>query len=159
GWKRLSVEMRTPEERHEEIGYALGVAEQGDGAELLYGETDPYAYVLSANAHRRHLTREQKRDLIEKLLKERPERPDPRTAKNAKDSEKKVASVRGDREGRSEIPNVSTRTDTAGRQQPASKPATVVKLPTRTTTGHDVVEQAAEQPHRPRNAPLEFTGE
>jgi hypothetical protein len=34
---------------------------------------DPYAYVLSKNAHRRHLTAEQKRDVIAKLLKAKPE--------------------------------------------------------------------------------------
>ena len=37
-------------------------------------ETDPYAYVLSANVHRRHLTAEQKRELIAKVLKAQPEK-------------------------------------------------------------------------------------
>src|SRR4051812_45033428 len=34
---------------------------------------DPYTYFLSANVHRRHLTGEQKRELIAKVLKTRPE--------------------------------------------------------------------------------------
>src|SRR5436309_2570740 len=42
---------------------------------------DPTAYVVSANLHRRHLTAEQKRELIETLLRERPDRSDRGTAK------------------------------------------------------------------------------
>jgi hypothetical protein len=34
---------------------------------------DPYAYVTSANIHRRHLTAEQKRELIAKLINAKPE--------------------------------------------------------------------------------------
>jgi hypothetical protein len=45
--------------------------------------TDPYAYVLSANIHRRHLTADQKRELIEKLLKVKPNASD-RTIANPK---------------------------------------------------------------------------
>jgi hypothetical protein len=36
---------------------------------VLDKSVDPYAYVISANIHRRHLTIEQKRELIAKLLK------------------------------------------------------------------------------------------
>ena len=34
---------------------------------------DPYDFVLTANLHRRHLTADQKRDLIVKVLKAKPE--------------------------------------------------------------------------------------
>ena len=37
------------------------------------GNVDPYAYVISANVHRRHLNAEQKRTAIETLLKAKPE--------------------------------------------------------------------------------------
>ena len=46
-------------------------------------------YVISANIHRRHLTNEQKRALIEKLLKADPEKSDRQIAKEAKLSDHK----------------------------------------------------------------------
>src|SRR5207248_3828039 len=49
-------------------------------------------------------------------------RSDNATAEIAGVSDKTVAAMREDLEGRSEIPNVDTRTDTKGRQQPAAKP-------------------------------------
>jgi hypothetical protein len=48
-----------------EIDQGLSVTTLGDGV-------DPYAYVVSANIHRRHLTAEQRRELIEKVLKAQP---------------------------------------------------------------------------------------
>ena len=94
-----------------------------NGARLLYdNDEDPCDFVISANAHRRHLTREKKRELVEGLLRERPERSDRETARIAKVDHKTVAVVRAGGEASGEIPHVSTRTDTAGRQQPATKP-------------------------------------
>src|SRR5215471_17671304 len=75
----------------------------------------------SANIHRRHLTAEQKREIIAELLKANPQRSNNATAKIAKVDDKTVGAVRADLERRSEIPNVSTRTDTRGRKQPAQK--------------------------------------
>jgi hypothetical protein len=43
---------------------------------LLDEKTDPYAYVISANIHRRHLTAEGKREVIAKLLKADPKTSD-----------------------------------------------------------------------------------
>jgi hypothetical protein len=83
-----------------------------------FARSDPWEFTISANAHRRHLTAEQKRDLIAELLKAKPERNNVQTAKIVGVSDKTVAAVRRDLEGRSEIPIVSTRTDTAGRAQP-----------------------------------------
>jgi hypothetical protein len=79
------------------------------------------AYVISKNIHRRHLTAEQKRELIAKLLKATPEKSKNSIAKQVKADDKTVASVRRDMEARSEIPNVGTRTDSKGREQPARK--------------------------------------
>jgi ParB-like chromosome segregation protein Spo0J len=84
---------------------------------------DPFAYVVSLNLHRRHLTREQRREIIAVLLREHPERSDAATARIAGVSDHTVASVRRDQEARSQIASVATRTDTRGRQQPATQPA------------------------------------
>jgi hypothetical protein len=48
---------------------------------VLAHDADAYAYVLSANVHRRHLTAEQRRDLIAKLLLAQPEKSDRQIAK------------------------------------------------------------------------------
>jgi hypothetical protein len=82
---------------------------------------DPYDYVLSANVHRRHLTAEQKRDLIAKVLKAKPEASNRQIAKQVKADDKTVGKVRRELEARSEIPNVETRTDTKGRKQPSKR--------------------------------------
>jgi hypothetical protein len=79
------------------------------------------AYIISKNIHRRHLTAEQRRALIAKLIKAQPEKSDRQVAKTAKVDHKTVAGVRSEIEGRGEIPHVETRTDTRGRKQPAKK--------------------------------------
>lgn len=81
------------------------------------------AYVVSKNIHRRHLTAEQKRDLIATLLKADPGKSDRQIGRMTKADNKTVASVRTEQERREEIPHVSARTDTKGRQQPAKKSA------------------------------------
>lgn len=95
---------------------------------------DPAAYVISANIRRRHLTAEQKRELIARLVKAQPERSNNATAKLAKVDDKTVAKVRRELEARSEIPNVATHTDTKGRKQPARKAKTEAVIATRDET-------------------------
>jgi hypothetical protein len=121
GRNRLAAICRIPNARRRDR-FLKRVQERKDCLVLPDGGTDPWAFVISANIYRRHLDREQKRELIETLLRATPERSDNATAKLAKVSDKTVTAVRHDLEGRSEIPNVSTRIDAAGRQQPASKP-------------------------------------
>jgi ParB-like chromosome segregation protein Spo0J len=84
--------------------------------------SDPIAYVISANVRRRHLSAEQKRDLIAALLKDNPGRSDRATAQIARASHPTVAAVRRELENSGDVEKFSTRSDTAGRQQPASKP-------------------------------------
>jgi hypothetical protein len=97
---------------------------------------DPYALALSYNVHRRHLTAEQKRDLIAKLLKAKPEASNLAIAKQVRvATDKTVAKVRADLEARSEIPNVEARTDAKGRKQPASKPKRAKPGPVTTNNG------------------------
>jgi hypothetical protein len=83
---------------------------------------DPYAYVLSANIRRRHLTAAQKRELVTKLLKAQPEKSDRQIAKEAKVSDKTVGKKRAELEAGAEIPHHETRTDARGTKQPAKKP-------------------------------------
>jgi protein gp37 len=80
-----------------------------------------YSFVLSANVHRRHLTTEQKRELIDTLLKRQPEMSDRHIGNLVKADNKTVATRRAKLEGREEIPHVETRTDSKGRKQPSSK--------------------------------------
>jgi ATP-dependent DNA ligase len=82
---------------------------------------DPTAYVVSANLYRRHLSRELKRELIEKLLKAQPEKSDRQIAATVKASPTTVGTVRAELEKAGDVSKLDTRTDTAGRQQPAAK--------------------------------------
>lgn len=91
--------------------------------------TDPYEFVISANIHRRHLTAEQKRDLIAKLLKIDPARSDRKIGESVKADNKTVASVRKEMESREEIPHVERRKDSKGRTQPAQKSKRQKKRP------------------------------
>jgi ParB-like chromosome segregation protein Spo0J len=79
------------------------------------------AHVISKNIHRRHLTPEQKRELIAKLLKAEPEKSDRQIAKTVKASPTFVGKVRAEKEATGDVSTVDTRTDTKGRKQPAKK--------------------------------------
>jgi hypothetical protein len=98
----------------------FGTPESNSVRRVFDFEVNPFDLVISANLHRRHLTAEQKRELIAKVLKAKPEASDRQIAKQVKADNKTVAKVRSKLEGREEIPHVETRTDTKGRQQPAS---------------------------------------
>src|SRR5262249_54398128 len=88
------------------------------------GECSVTARVVSLNLHRRHLTAAQKRAVVAALLTEQPTRSNRAVAAAVGVDDKTVGAVRRDLEGRAEIPHGESRTDTKGRQQPASKPAT-----------------------------------
>jgi ParB-like nuclease domain len=90
-------------------------------AVILDSSVDPYAYVISANARRRHLTAEQKRELIAKVLKAQPEKSDRQIGETAKASHHTVADVSSELEGRGQIAHVEKRSDKKGRKQPAKK--------------------------------------
>src|SRR5262249_10779181 len=82
---------------------------------------DPFAYVISANIHRRHLTAEKKRDLIATLLKADPTKSNRQIAKLTNTSHPHVAKVRGEMEQAGDVETVTTSIDTKGREQPAKR--------------------------------------
>lgn len=86
-----------------------------------YPGDDPVAYVISCDVRRRHLTGRQKRELIGRLLEAGPERSNLQIARTVNADDKTVASVREEKETRSEIPNVKSRLDTKGRKQPVKR--------------------------------------
>jgi hypothetical protein len=88
----------------------------------VQGNVDPIRYVLSTNILRRHLTSEQKRELIAKVLKAKPELPDNAIGKLAKADSKTVRKVRSKLQANSEIPNKTERTEASGRKARGRKP-------------------------------------
>jgi hypothetical protein len=89
---------------------------------IIEPPADPYDYVISANVRRRHLTMEQKRDLIVRLLKCRPDKSDRQIAKQVGASPTTVGSTRKELENAGGVSKLDTRTDAQGRQQAAHKP-------------------------------------
>jgi hypothetical protein len=86
---------------------------------------DPYAHVVSTNIRRRHLTTEQKRDLIERLLKAKPQCSDRTIAKQTKVDHKTVGKTRTRLEATGEIPQLkkTVGADGKSRSKRTPKPA------------------------------------
>lgn len=130
GRNRLAAIARAftdPEERQRKLKIAVGDGHMDPtglvrGPTYMDGREDPVAFVVSANLRRRHLTPGQRHAIITALLKADPARSDRATAKIAHVDHKTVAAVRAKAEDVGTIPHVETRTDSRGRQQPATKP-------------------------------------
>jgi hypothetical protein len=97
-----------------------------------YADTtqDPYDLALSLNVHRRHLTGEQKREVIAKVLAARPERSNRQIGKQVGASPHTVGSVRAELESTGQIAQLKKTTGADGKDRPAHKPASEqLKLP------------------------------
>jgi len=103
---------------------ALGLEPLTGGAyaELDPG-VDPYAFVVSRNILRRHLTARQKRELIAKLLKADASKSDRQIGETIKADHKTVGAVRAEKEATGEISPVEKRVgkDRKARKQPVKK--------------------------------------
>src|SRR6516225_12132503 len=103
---------------------ALGLEPLTGGAyaELDPG-VDPYAFVVSRNILRRHLTARQKRELIAKLLKADASKSDRQIGETIKADHKTVGAVRAEKEATGEISSVEKRIgmDGKARKRPAKK--------------------------------------
>ena len=92
--------------------------------------TDPYTVAVSYNINRRHLTGEQKSELIAALLKADPAKSDRAIAATAKVSDKTVGKTRAAMEATADIPRLKARTGADGktRKQPTKSEETAAKL-------------------------------
>jgi hypothetical protein len=93
----------------------------GDAAIIDHFDGDPYNFVLSANLHRRHLTSEQKRELIAAVLKARPGESNRKIAKQTKASHVTVGAVRNELESTGQIDQLEKTTGADGKQRKAKK--------------------------------------
>jgi hypothetical protein len=84
---------------------------------------DPYALAASLNAHRRHLTVEQKRERIETLVKQNPEKSNRQIAKEAKTNHKIVGRARKRLESTGTVSRLEKRTGADGKscKQPSRR--------------------------------------
>jgi hypothetical protein len=85
-------------------------------------DTDPFDFVKSANIHRRHLTIDQKREAVDRLLKLDPGISDRTIGALAKVDNKTVAVRRRLMEASEEIPQTPSRVDSKGHRRPGGKP-------------------------------------
>jgi hypothetical protein len=100
----------------------------------LRGDHDngnPYTYAISANIHRRHLTADQKRELIAKLIKAQPAKSNRQIAETAKASHHTVGAVRAELQSTGQVAQLEKTVGKDGkvRKQPAHKAPTAAAKP------------------------------
>ena len=118
GRNRVAAMARLPDGK-DRIEGAIGLANQYES------NTDPVAFVVSANVRRRHLTPDQKSDLIKVVLKNDPTLSNRAIGSITKTDHHKVADVRNGLASTGEIPPVDKTVGVDGKTriaQPAYKP-------------------------------------
>lgn len=89
---------------------------------LGFTDAEKRGLALSLNLHRRHLTREQKRALVAESIKADPQLSDREHGRRTGVSHPTVANIREELETSGDVESFTTREDSSGRSQPASKP-------------------------------------
>ena len=108
----------------------------GGGAGVQKGkwvtEVEPWSYVMSMNAHRRHLTPEQKREAIAMFIKNNPKSSDRKVAQSLKVSDHTVADVRKESVQNSRDANIEhlpiERAKAAVRENPSASTREIAKI-------------------------------
>jgi len=139
------------------IDFKRWAEEGGDIIRPIPDGVDPYDFVLTANLHRRHLTDEQRRELIAKVIKAKPEASDRAIAKQVKRDHKTVAKVRQKLESTGELSPVETRIGADGKQRKSRAPRPKVVAPSPKLVEHRVTESAevSIEERRAQNAALD----
>lgn len=102
----------------------LGITDYPDVIRADMSEDEKRFHARKLNMARRHLTQEQRRDMIREQLSETPEKSDRQIAAGLGVDHKTVGAQRADLVGCGEIPHVERTVDTLGREQPR-KPLSV----------------------------------
>lgn len=89
---------------------------------------------LRLNLHRRHLTGEQKRAALAASIKADPELSDRQHADRVGTSHPTASAVRRDLQAAGDVEKLATRTDSTGRQQPATRPVVMSPAEARALT-------------------------
>ncbi len=88
-----------------------------------WSESEKRTQAIKLNMARRHLTQEQRRELIREQIKETPEKSDRQIASNIGVSHPTVGTIRHEMEASGDVEKFTTSTDTLGREQPRQRKA------------------------------------
>lgn len=106
-------------------------------------------HVLALNLDRRHLTREQKRELVATLLVATPETSNRQIAEQAKVDDHTVADVRRNLQATAEIPQLNRTVGADGKERPAHKPkptAVITTTPKQTEAALAILQTSGTEP-------------
>jgi hypothetical protein len=114
---------------------------------------DAYAFVLSINIRRRHLTAKQKRELVKKVVVATPEKSDRAIAEMAHVDHKTVAAIRAEKVATGEIPQLMKTVGKDGKERKPPKPRPTKSPVPICRVFEATIEQPAAQPPDEPNGP------
>jgi len=125
----------------------LGITEYPTIIRTGMDEDEKREHVLALNLDRRHLTREQKRELVATLIIAKPETSNRQIAETAKVSPTTVGDVRSELESTVQIGQLSRTVGADGKERPAHRPASIITTsPTQTQAALDILQQTGTEP-------------